>query len=169
MRVSGGNSLSYEKIGSSRRRTLPNRSFVTVIEMFVDGGGAKSDREHLRCFRYLGEPHQPVHNTLNTRGIIVTRKNDQPTGAAIPKAAEHPRFGRPRSRGSSEPYSIGVTMKRTHNDQLTGSQMARIGRVLAEPRRVQMLREIAACKDPTPTTRLYRTHRVSAATLSHHI
>ena len=42
-------------------------------------------------------------------------------------------------------------MERTHNDELTGSQMARIGRVLAEPRRVQMLREIAACKDPTPT------------------
>jgi len=60
-------------------------------------------------------------------------------------------------------------MERTHNDGLTGSQMARIGRVLAEPRRVQMLREIAACKDPTPTTRLHRTHRVSAATLSHHI
>ena len=60
-------------------------------------------------------------------------------------------------------------MERTHNDELTGSQMSRIGRVLAEPRRVQMLREIAACKDPTPTTRLHRTHRVSAATLSHHI
>ena len=56
-----------------------------------------------------------------------------------------------------------------HNDGLTGSQMARIGRVLAEPRRVQLLRETAPCKDPTPTTRLHRTHRVSAATLSHHI
>jgi ArsR family transcriptional regulator, arsenate/arsenite/antimonite-responsive transcriptional repressor len=56
-----------------------------------------------------------------------------------------------------------------HNDGLTGSQMARIGRVLAEPRRVQMLREIAACKGPTPTTRLHQIHRVSAATLSHHI
>jgi hypothetical protein len=31
-----------------------------------------------------------------------------------------------------------------------------------------MLREIAACKDATPTTRLHRTHRVSAAALSHH-
>jgi hypothetical protein len=44
-------------------------------------------------------------------------------------------------------------MERTHNDELTGSQISRIGRVLAEPRRVQMLREIAACNDPTPTTR----------------
>ena len=60
-------------------------------------------------------------------------------------------------------------MERMHNDRLTGSQMARIGRVLAEPRRVQMLREIAACKDPTPTTRLHLIHHVSAATLSHHI
>jgi ArsR family transcriptional regulator len=60
-------------------------------------------------------------------------------------------------------------MERTHNDELTGSQMSRIGRVLAEPSRVQMLREIAACKDPTPTTRLHRTHCVSAATFSHHI
>src|ERR1700693_4106827 len=63
---------------------------------------------------------------------------------------------------------FGVMLERMHNDGLTGSQMAQIGRVLAEPRRVQMLREIAACKDPTPTTRLHRTHRVSAATLSHH-
>jgi ArsR family transcriptional regulator, arsenate/arsenite/antimonite-responsive transcriptional repressor len=70
---------------------------------------------------------------------------------------------------ASEAYSIGVTVERTHNHGLTGSQMARIGRVLAEPRRVQMLREIAACKDPTPTTRLHLIHRVSAATLSHHI
>ena len=147
MRVSGGNSLSYEKIGSSRRCMLPNRSFVTVIEMFVEGGGAKSDREPCAAFA-TGASLINQFITLNTRGIIVTRKNDQPTGAAIPKAAEHPRFGHPRSRGSFEPYSIGVTMERTHNDELTGSQMALIGRVLAEARRVQMLREIAACKDP---------------------
>jgi ArsR family transcriptional regulator, arsenate/arsenite/antimonite-responsive transcriptional repressor len=60
-------------------------------------------------------------------------------------------------------------MERSQNDGLTGGQMAQIGRVLAEPRRVQMLREIAACKDPTPCTKLQRTHQVSAATLSHHI
>ncbi len=62
-----------------------------------------------------------------------------------------------------------MKMERSQTNGLTGSQMARIGRVLAEPRRVQMLREIAACKEPTPCTKLHRTHRVSAATLSHHI
>jgi hypothetical protein len=36
-------------------------------------------------------------------------------------------------------------------------QMVGIGRVLAEPSRVQMLREIAAGKEPTPYTRLLRT------------
>ena len=55
-------------------------------------------------------------------------------------------------------------MERSQNSGLSGSQMARIGRVLAEPRRVQMLREIAACEEPTPCTRLRGIHRVSAAT-----
>ena len=32
-----------------------------------------------------------------------------------------------------------------------------------------MLREIAACKEPMLCARLRETHRVSAATLSHHI
>ena len=47
--------------------------------------------------------------------------------------------------------------------------MARIGWVLAEPRRVQMLGEIASSKEPLPYIRLRRTHRVSSATFSHHI
>jgi len=60
-------------------------------------------------------------------------------------------------------------MERSRDRGVTASQMARIGRVLAEPRRVQMLREIAACKEPMLFARLRGTHRVSAATLSHHI
>src|SRR5277367_3821633 len=62
-----------------------------------------------------------------------------------------------------------MKLKRSQNGGLTDSQMARVGRVLAEPRRVQMLREIAACREPMPYTRLRQTHRVSSATLSHHI
>ena len=57
----------------------------------------------------------------------------------------------------------------SHNGRLTDPQFARIGRVLAEPRRVQILQEIGACNEPTPRTKLQKIQRVSAATLSHHI
>jgi ArsR family transcriptional regulator len=41
--------------------------------------------------------------------------------------------------------------------------------VLTEPRRVQILREIAAFREPMPCARLRQSHRVSSAILSHHI
>jgi ArsR family transcriptional regulator, arsenate/arsenite/antimonite-responsive transcriptional repressor len=62
-----------------------------------------------------------------------------------------------------------MTMKRSQNGGLTDSQIARIGRVLAEPRRVQILEEIATSTEPMPYIGLRETHRVSSATFSHHI
>ena len=59
--------------------------------------------------------------------------------------------------------------ERSQNDGLTDSQMARIGRVLAEPRRIQMLGEIAASREPLSFIRLRQAHCVSSATFSHHI
>ena len=53
--------------------------------------------------------------------------------------------------------------------RLKDRQFDRITRVLAEPRRIQILRELAACKSPVPYTILLKKYRISAATLSHHV
>ena len=60
-------------------------------------------------------------------------------------------------------------MAASRSRRISGRQFAQIARALAEPRRLTILQQIASSEDPTPCSVIRRSHRVSAATLSHHI
>lgn len=51
---------------------------------------------------------------------------------------------------------------------LTDKQFAQIARALAEPRRVQILRELGACESMA-CAELHRQQKISPATMSHHM
>ncbi len=62
-----------------------------------------------------------------------------------------------------------MQMTKSAAPRLTTEQIERIGRALAEPRRVQLLKQIGAQKEACPYSALLEAHDITPATLSHHL
>ena len=57
----------------------------------------------------------------------------------------------------------------TKKAAITDKQFAAIARALAEPRRVEILRQLGRTAQATPCSALHEAAKVSAATMSHHV
>jgi len=53
--------------------------------------------------------------------------------------------------------------------KLSEEQIHLIAKALADPRRMEMLRQIGNCTDPMQCTAIRDCHSITAATLSHHM
>jgi DNA-binding transcriptional ArsR family regulator len=53
--------------------------------------------------------------------------------------------------------------------ELNEEQVHLIAKALADPRRLELLRQIGRCSEPSPCANIKECHEVSAATLSHHM
>jgi ArsR family transcriptional regulator, arsenate/arsenite/antimonite-responsive transcriptional repressor len=53
--------------------------------------------------------------------------------------------------------------------ELAEEQVHLIAKALADPRRLELLRQIGSCKEPSQCSTIRDSHPISAATLSHHM
>ena len=66
------------------------------------------------------------------------------------------------------PVSLAAMVSITEKIRLSDKQFAQIARALAEPRRLEILRQIGAATESMQSSALLQCHQVSAATMSHH-
>ena len=62
-----------------------------------------------------------------------------------------------------------MTVKSAEPVELNEEQIHLIARALADPRRLELLRQIGRCTEPAQCADIKDCHPVSAATLSHHM
>jgi ArsR family transcriptional regulator len=66
-------------------------------------------------------------------------------------------------------YFPGMAKRETRKETITDRQFARIARALAEPRRYAILKDIGSGPAPALCSGLHKNHKISPATMSHHL
>jgi len=75
----------------------------------------------------------------------------------------------PVENGWKNAYFAGMAQNTKPDTKLSDRQFTRIARALAEPRRFEILKNIGQCNGETACSALQQHHKISPATMSHHL